>query len=110
MKNLPRPHVTVHDKHLCVSIKMCITDYFGKGYLPSNIHTYEKGVNKLVTDSKFCKGISQRAKYFYRDISPDNLIKMTGVTWSDDFESNSMNKNNRGLLWIKNTYTFFSIN
>ena len=59
------------------SIKMCIADYLGKGYLPSNNPTYENEVNKLVTDTKFCKGISQRAKYCYRDVSSDNLIIIT---------------------------------
>ena len=34
---------------------------------------------------------------------------MTGVTWSDDFEPNSMSKNNRGSVRIQ-TLTFFSIN
>ena len=109
MKNLPRPKVILHEKHSYVSIKMCIADYLGKGYLPLEIATYEKEVNKLVTDSKFCKGISRRAKYCYRDVSRDNLIIMTGVTWSDDFEPNSMSKNNRGSVWIK-TLTFFTKN
>ena len=40
----------------------------------------KKEVNKLVTDSKFCKGISRRAKYCYRDVSRDSLIIMIGVT------------------------------
>ena len=62
MKNLPRPHIIVHEKRSCISIKIWITDYSGKGYLSSNIPTYKKEVNKLVTDSKFCKGISRRAK------------------------------------------------
>ena len=88
---------------------MCIADYLGKGCLPSNIPTYEKEVNKLVTDSTFCKGISRRAKYCYRDVSSDNLIIMTCVTWSDDFEPNSMSKKYRGSVWIK-PLTFFSIN
>ena len=54
---------------------MCIADYLGKGYLPLEIPTYEKEVNKSVTDSKFCKGFSRRAKYCYRDVSRDNLIQ-----------------------------------
>ena len=80
-----------------------------KDYLPSIIPTKENKVNKLITDSKFCKGTSRRAKYYYRDISPDNLVVMTGVSWSDDFEPNSMNNANRGSVWIK-TLTFISKN
>ena len=34
---------------------------------------------------------------------------MTGVSWSDDFEPNSMSKANRGSVWIK-TLTFISNN
>ena len=78
-----------------------------KGYLPSTISTTTNKVNNVITESKFCKGISRRAKYCYKDISSDNLVVMTGVSWSDDFESNSMSKANRGSVWIK-TLTFFS--
>ena len=39
-------------------LKMCIADSLEKGYLPLNIPTYEKEINKFVTDSNFCKGIS----------------------------------------------------
>ena len=62
MKNLPRPSVTVHEKHSYVSIKMCIADYLAKGYLPATIPTKENKVIKLITDSKFCKGISRKKK------------------------------------------------
>ena len=106
MKNLPRPSVTVHEKHSYVTIKMCIADYLAKGYLPATIPTKENKVIKLITDSKFCKGISRRAKYCYRDVSSDNLVVMTGVSWSDDFEPNSMSKNNLGSVWIKTLYSF----
>mgnify|MGYP005705612063 FL=1 len=109
MKNLPRPSVTVHENHSYVSIKMCIADYLAKGYLPATIPTKENKVIKLITDSKFCKGISRRAKYCYRDVSSDNLVVMTGISWSDDFEPNSMSKANRGSVWVK-TLTFPSSN
>jgi len=109
MKNLPRPSVTVHEKHSYVSIKMCIADYLAKGYLPATIPTKENKVIKLITDSKFCKGISRRAKYCYIDVSSDNLVVMTGISWSDDFEPNSMSKANRGSVWVK-TLTFTSSN
>ena len=39
IKNLPRPSVTVHEKCLYVSIKICVADYYAKGYLPSTIPT-----------------------------------------------------------------------
>ena len=92
MLNLPRPQVTVHEKYSYVSIKTSIADYLGKGYLPLDSPTYEKEVNKLVTDSTLCKGISWRAKYCYRNVSRDNLIIMIGVTWSDDLSI---------IAWVK---------
>ena len=85
MKNLPRPCVTVHKKNSFVSIKMCITDYLEKGYLPLKHSTQENKGNHLVTDSKFHKGISRRAKYCCRGVSPNTLNIMTCVTLSDNF-------------------------
>ena len=85
MKNLPRSNVTLHEKHSYVSIKVCIADYLAKGYLPSTISITTNKVNNVITESKVCKGISRRAKYCYNDISSDNLVVMTGVSWSDDF-------------------------
>ena len=41
IKNLPWPHVIVHEKHSYLSIKMYIAGYLGKGYLPLKIPTYE---------------------------------------------------------------------
>ena len=29
------------------------------------------------------------------------MVAMTGVSWSDDFEPNTMSKANRGSVWIK---------
>ena len=80
-----------------------------KDYLPATIPTKENKVIKLITDSKFCKGISRRVKYCYRDVSSDNLVVMTGISWSDDFEPNSMSKANHGYVWVK-TLTFPSSN
>ena len=74
---------------------MCIADYLAKGYLPSTIPTKVNKVNKLITDSKLCKYISRRAKYCYRGVSSDDLVIMTGTSWSDNFELNSMSKANR---------------
>ena len=62
---------------------------------------------KSTTDSKFYKDIRRRARYCYKNIPSDNFIIMTGVTWSGDFEPNSMSKANHGSVWIK-TLTFFS--
>ena len=61
---------------------MCIADYLGKGYLPLIFLHIKNEVNELVSDSNFCKEISPRAKYCYRDVSL--------VTLSDDFEPNSI--------------------
>ena len=68
MKSLTRLSVTLHEKHSYVSIKICIADYLAKGYLPSTIPTTQNKINKSITYSKFCKGISRKAKYCYRDV------------------------------------------
>ena len=86
-----------------------IVDYLAKGYLPSKILTRTNKVNNLIIDSKFYKGISRRAKYCYKDISSDNFVVMAGVSWSDDFEPNSMSKANCKSVFIK-PLTFFSNN
>ena len=80
---------------------MCIADYLARDYLPLKILTKENKVYKLIKNLTFCKGISRRAKYCYRGVSSDTLVVMTGVTWSDDFEPNSMSKSNCGSVWIK---------
>ena len=80
MKKLPRPSVTLHENYSYVSIKLCIADYLVKSHLPSTIPTTTNKINKLITYSKFCKGISRRVKYCYRDVSSDNLVVMTGVS------------------------------
>ena len=59
---------------------MCITDYLARDYLPLKILTKENKVYKLIKNLTFCKGISRRAKYFYRDISSDNLVVTTTVS------------------------------
>ena len=79
---------------------MCIADYLARDYLPLKILTKENKVYKLIKNLTFCKGISRRAKYCYRGVSSDTLVVMTGVTWSDDFEPNSMSKSNCGSVWI----------
>ena len=80
MKNLPKPSVTIHEKYSYISIKIYIADYLAKGYIPSKIPTTKNKVNKLITDLKFRKSISRRAKYFYRDVSSDNLVVTTTVS------------------------------
>ena len=59
---------------------MYIADYLAKGYLPSTISIITNKVNNVITESKFCKGISRREKYCYKDISSDKLVLMTGVS------------------------------
>ena len=95
MKNIPRPCVTVHQNHPYDSIKIYIADYLKKSQLPSQIPTQENKMNRLVTDSIFCKGINRKSKYCYRYLSTGNLIIMIFVTQSDDFEPSIMSKANR---------------
>ena len=40
-------------------------------------------------------------------VSPDDILVLLGVQWSDDFEPNGSSKSNRGSVWIK-TVTFIS--
>ena len=71
MKNIPRPFVISDENYSFVSIKMCIADFLQKCYLPYKITKQENKVNTLITDSNFCKSISRRSNYCYRDASPD---------------------------------------
>ena len=98
MKNLSRPELANFFGHSYVSIKMCIADYLGNSYLSLKISSYDNGIMKSTTDSKFRKNIRRRATYCYKNTPSHNFIIMTGVTWSDDFEPNSMSKVNRGSV------------
>ena len=99
VKNLPRPAVKEIDNHSYCSVKQCIADFLGKGNLPAS---------QLPGNSKHSKYITSRAKLLYGD-DLENVLIMTGVQWSDDFEPNSLSKSLRGGVWIK-TITFLSNN
>ena len=99
MKNLPRPAVIEIDNHSYCSIKQYLSYFLGKGYLPAS---------QLPNNAKHSKYITTRAKLLYvNDL--ENVLIMTGVQWSDDFEPNSLSKSLRGEVWIK-TITFLSNN
>ena len=57
---------------------------------------------------KHSKYITTRAKLLYGN-DLENVLIMTGVQWSDDFEPNSLSKSLRGGVWIK-IITFLSNN
>ena len=99
MKNLPRPAVIEIDNHSYCSVKQCIADFLGKGYLPAS---------QLPDNTKHSKYITTRAKLLYGN-DLENVLIMTGVQWSDDFEPNSLSKSLRGGVWIK-IITFLSKN
>ena len=91
VKNLPRPAVIEIDNHSYCSVKQCIADFLGKGYLPAS---------QLPENAKHSKYITSRAKHLYGD-DLENVIIMTGVQWSDNFEPNSLSKSLRGGVLIK---------
>ena len=99
MQKLPIPAVIEIDDHSYCSVKQCIADFLGKGYLPAL---------QLPNNAKQIEYIRQKAKSLYgNDLK--NILIMTGVQWSDDFEPNSLSKSLRGGVWIK-TITFLSNN
>ena len=99
VQNLPRPAVIEIDDHSYCSVKQCIAYFLGKGYLPAM---------QLPNNAKQSEYIRQRAKNLYGN-DLENILIMTGVQWSDDFEPNSLSKSLRGGVWIK-TITFLSNN
>ena len=104
---LPRPNVSLLDNHSYVSVRQCIADYLGKGNLPSTIPSKPSEIQTETFHSNFCQEIKKRAAKSNENVSYDNLMIITAVQWSDDFDPNSFCKNNRGSVWIK-TLTFFS--
>ena len=91
MQNLLRLAVLEIDNHSYCSVKQCIADFLGKDYLP---------VSQLPDNAKHSKYITTRAKLLYGN-DLENVLIMTGVQWSDDFEPNSLSKSLRGGVWIK---------
>ena len=55
----------------------------------------------------YCQEIRKKAAKNNKNVSYDNLMIITAVQWSNDFDQNGFCKNNRGSVWIK-TLTFFS--
>ena len=104
---LPRPNVSILDNHSYVSVRQCIADYLGKGNLPSIIPSKPSEIQTETFHSNYCQEIRKRAAKDNKNVSYDNLMIITAVQWSDDFDPNSFCKNNRGSVWIK-TLTFFS--
>ena len=73
--------------------------FLGKCYLPAS---------QLPDNAKHSKYIITRAKLLYSN-DLENVLIMTGVQWSDDFEPDSLSKSLRGGVWIK-IITFLSKN
>ena len=99
VQNLSRTTVIEIDNHSYCSIKQCIADFLGKGYLPAS---------QLPKNAKQSKYITTRAKLLY-DNDLENILIMIGVQWIDEFEPDSLSKSLRCGVWIK-TITFLSNN
>ena len=69
VKNLPRPAIEI-DNHSHCSVKQCIADFLGKGYLPPS---------QLPDNAKQSKYITTRAKLLYGN-DLENVLIMTGIT------------------------------
>ena len=92
VQNLPRPAVIKINNYSYCSVKQCIWDFLGKGYLPAS------QLPKNVIQSK-C--VTTRTKLLYSN-DLKNMLIMTGVQWIDDFEPNILSRSLRGGVWIKN--------
>ena len=73
VKNLPRPAVIEIYNHSYCSVKQCIVDLLGKGYLPAS---------QLPGNAKHSKYIITQSKVLYGNDLEDVLI-MTGLQWSE---------------------------
>ena len=105
--NLPRPKVKLISEHSYVSPRQCISHFLGSGKMPPNMTNTDCKKIRLLTESRACKEVYERACTANANISKEDLIVLMGITWSDDFDPNSSIKANRGAVWIK-TLTFVS--
>ena len=81
---------------------------FRKWNLPSIIPSKLSEIQNETFNSNFCQEIRKRVAKNNENVSYDNLVIITAVQWSDDFDPNGVCKNNRRSVWIK-TLTFFFI-
>ena len=98
--SLPTPTVKfVDENHAYVSLHECIQDLFMHGVPVEPVgHQEHRQAVKKISESRM-------ASIFYHDAinkcGSGNCYALWFNEWSDDFEPNSMNKSNRGSVWIK---------
>ena len=103
-QNIPRPSVHKVGDHACVSIKDCIADLLGHGFLLHELGTegsYTADVtNTRINSFSRAQTIVGNAQTVMGS-SADQLTVLWLTSWSDDFEPNYSIKANRGSVWIK---------
>ena len=107
LKNLPRPKVIMVDGHSYVSIKQCILYILGCGKMPPDLSVKPSQKVQDLSESIKYREVYQRARTANPNVSNEDLVVITGITWSDDFDPNSSIKANRGAVWIR-TVTFIT--
>ena len=75
--------------------------FFASGKMPQNIS--KDGVKHVtsLSDSNARKEVYARALQVNAHVPKDNLLVLMGITWSDDFNPNSLINANRGAVWIR---------
>ena len=107
VKNLPRPNVRLIDGHSYVSIRQCIANFLASGKMPHKIKTSKENGVRCITESKMAKFVVERAHKANSNVTPEDIVTLLAIQWSDAFDPNSSIKSNRGAVWIK-TVTFIS--
>ena len=90
-----------------MSIRQCIADFLGKGNLPDSIDDKVYNVQRKLSQSVAAREIYLHAVNRNPTLSPNDIMVILGVQWSDDFEPNTSSKVNRGSVWMK-TVTILS--
>ena len=107
VKNLPLPNIQIIDNHSYISIRQCIANFLASGKMPHKVNTLKKNGVRCITESKMAKYAVDRAQKANSTVSPENIVTLLAMQWSDAFDPNSSIKSNRGAVWIK-TVTFIS--
>ena len=103
LQNLPNLTIISINNNGYVSVRQLIAYFFGKGgYLEQQYLTHDH-IQREIKDSSIATILYKRAVKCNLGIDKKDLVILLALKWSDDFELNSSDKPNRGLVWIKTT-------
>lgn len=101
--NLPHPPVIMleDENHAYISLKYCIQDLLAFGVDVENFNKTDESSDESkktkLAHSDYARDMMGRVKADYNV----PVIPLLITEWSDDYDPNGSNKNNRGSVWIK---------